>query len=750
MNHKVVKNQELIVFKILKVYYVECLNHNLFSVGQFCDLDLEIAFQKSTCFVRDLHGNDLLTGNYGSDLYTISLQESNTSTLIFVMAKASPTQAWLRHRRLSYLNFNYINLLSKKDIVISLPKLKYVKDQLYSSCEVSNAKRSSFKTKTVPSSKGRLNLLHMDLCGLMWVASITRKKYFLQIQQFRHNKSWIFYLVFCMMKFSMRVHQVSTSLLLPDNSKQRDTPPTTNIQSSTKPTNPTNANSEENNDNQAEDEFTNPFCTSYEKFLSLLLAILEELLQFDRLQVWELVDKPFGKNEESIDFEESFTPVTHLEAVRIFIAYAAHKSFPIYQMDVKTSFLNGPLKEEVYVVQPDGFVDPDHPDKVYRLRKALYRLKQAPRAWYDELLNFPEIQRTSNPPIPRGIFINQAKYALEILKKHGMEKGQSIGRPMDTKPKLDADLSGKLVNQTNYRSKIRSLMYLTSSRLDIVQAVCYCARYQARPTEKHLKEFKMIFRYLRHTINMGLWYPKDFGFELTAFLDVNLARCIDTRKRTYRGIQFLGDKLVSWMSKKQDCTVMSSAEAEYATLFASCAQVITEYQLADMFTKALPEDRFKYLVRRIDMRCLTPTKLEEFTMEADALGEGIREELQQQSHPISYLSKTLSPKHQVLSTYEKEFLAVLQALEKWRGKSVIMVVVDRLSKYSHFIPLAHPFTAIQVAQASLDNIYKLYGLPKVITDGKTKVVNRCLECYLRCMTGEKPKEWMHWISLAEY
>ncbi|GJR69315.1 retrovirus-related pol polyprotein from transposon TNT 1-94 [Tanacetum coccineum] len=120
---------------IKRVYYVEGLNHNLFSVGQFCDADLEVAFRKSTCFVRDLQGNDLLSGNRGSDLYTISLQETTSSTPICLLAKASPTQAWLWHRRLSHLNFDYINLLSKKDIVIGLPKLKYVKDQLCSSCE---------------------------------------------------------------------------------------------------------------------------------------------------------------------------------------------------------------------------------------------------------------------------------------------------------------------------------------------------------------------------------------------------------------------------------------------------------------------------------------------------------------------------------------------------------------------------------------------------------------------------------------
>ncbi|GJT33286.1 retrovirus-related pol polyprotein from transposon TNT 1-94 [Tanacetum coccineum] len=166
-----------------------------FGNDQFAPiLDLEVAFRKSTCFVRDLQGNDLLTGNRGTDLYTISLQETTSSTPICLMAKASPTQAWLWHRRLSHLNFDYINLLSKKDVVIGLPKLKYVKDQLCSSCEVSKAKRSSFKSKTVPSLKGRLNLLHMDLCGPMRVASINGKKYILVIVDDYSRYTWTLFL----------------------------------------------------------------------------------------------------------------------------------------------------------------------------------------------------------------------------------------------------------------------------------------------------------------------------------------------------------------------------------------------------------------------------------------------------------------------------------------------------------------------------------------------------------------------------
>nr|GEY17566.1 hypothetical protein [Tanacetum cinerariifolium] len=387
------------------------------------------------------------------------------------------------------------------------------------------------------------------------------------------------------------------------------------------PSTPTFVHVEENNDDQAEedhllnDEFTNPFCAPAQEVdessshnignsnvptfnqpqvskyqwmkdhpLEQVRGNPSRLVQTRRqlatdpeicmfaLTVWDLVDKPFGKTvirlkwlwknkkdedqtvirnkarlvakgyaqEEGIDFKESFALVARLEAIQIFITYAAHKSFPIYQMDVKMAFLNGPLKEEVYVAQPDGFVDPDH--------------------------------------------LKKAKYALEILHKHGTDKGQSIGAPMAIKPKLDADLSGNPLDQTDYRSKIRSLMYLTSSRPDIVQAVRFCARYQSRPTEKHLKEVKRIFRYLRGTVNMGLWYLKGCSFDLTDFSNADHVGCIDSCKSTSGGIQFLDDKI--------------------------------EYQLANMFTKALPEDRFKYLVRRIGMRCLTLAELEVLAKES--------------------------------------------------------------------------------------------------------------------------------------
>ncbi|GJT02577.1 retrovirus-related pol polyprotein from transposon TNT 1-94 [Tanacetum coccineum] len=209
-------------------------------------------------------------------------------------------------------------------------------------------------------------------------------------------------------------------------------------------------------------------------------SMQDELNQFKRLDAWELVECHVGRNiikKGGIDFEELFAPVARLEAVRIFVAYAAHMKFPIFQMDVKTSFLNGPLKEEVH-------------------------------------------------QSPQGICISQSQYTMDILKKHGMEKCDIVSTPMAT-TKLDADLQGTLVNQTRYRSMIGGLMYLTASRPDIAFATFVCACYQARPTKKHLKEVKRIFCYLRQFINMGLWYSKDSGFELTAYADADHAGCND-------------------------------------------------------------------------------------------------------------------------------------------------------------------------------------------------------------------------------
>nr|GEU34190.1 retrovirus-related Pol polyprotein from transposon TNT 1-94 [Tanacetum cinerariifolium] len=274
----------------------------------------------------------------------------------------------------------------------------------------------------------------------------------------------------------------------------------------------------------------------------------------------------FGyRQEEGIDFEESFASVARLEAIWSFLAYAAHKNMVVYQMDVKTAFLNGNLREEVYVSQLDGFVDQDNPNHVYKLKKALYGLKQAPRAWYDMLSSFLISQdfskRLVNPTLfirrngnelllmsmmgkisfflglqisqsPRGIFINQSKYTLESLKKYRFKSCDPVDTPMVKKSKLDEDKEGKAIDLSHYHGMIGTLLYLAASRPDLQFAICMCASYQARPTEKHIHVVKRIFRYLRGTVNRGLWYPKDYSVALTAFVDADHAGCQDTRRTT--------------------------------------------------------------------------------------------------------------------------------------------------------------------------------------------------------------------------
>nr|GEV52765.1 hypothetical protein [Tanacetum cinerariifolium] len=258
--------------------------------------------------------------------------------------------------------------------------------------------------------------------------------------------------------------------------------------------------------------------------------------------------------EEGIDFEESFAPA-RIKAIRIFIVNVAHKNMTIYQMDVKTAFLNDELKEEVYVSQLEGFVDQDNPSHVYKLKKALYDLKQAPRASYDMLSSFLISQHFSKGAVDPTLFTQQAGNDL-LLRK------------------LDEDLQGKPVDATLYCGMIGSLMYLTSSRPDLIYAVCLCARYQAKSTEKHLQAVKRIFRYLKRTVNIGLWYSKDIDMSLTAYADVDHAGCQDTRHSTSGSAQFLGDKLVSWSSKKKKSTAISSTEAGYISLSGCCSQIL--------------------------------------------------------------------------------------------------------------------------------------------------------------------------------
>ncbi|GJX40391.1 retrovirus-related pol polyprotein from transposon TNT 1-94 [Tanacetum coccineum] len=440
---------------------------------------------------------------------------------------------------------------------------------------------------------------------------------------------------------------------------------------------------------------------------SWIESMQDELNQFKRLDVWELIECLAGRNiikvkwiwknktdaentvirnksclvakgygqEEGIDFEESFAPVARLEAVEIFGTYAAAQEL--------SNFL-------------DGY--PDFSNHVNRLKKALYGLKQAPKAWYDKLSSFliehhftkgivdltlftrrhgddillvqiyvDDIIFGSTKPVfakrfeklmkdnfemstigemkfflglqvhqsPRGIFISQSQYTLDILKKHGMEKCDTVSTPMAT-TKLDTDLQGTLVDQTKYHSMIGRLMYLTASRLDIAFATFVCARYQARPTEKHLKEVKRIFHCLIQSINMGLWYSKDSGFELNAYADADHAGCNDDCKST-SGAEYVSlsaccaqviwmrtqlldygfhyHKILIYCDSKSaiaiSCNPVQHSRTKHINIryhfikehvekgIIELYFVETEYQLVDLFTKAFPKERFEFLVHKI-------------------------------------------------------------------------------------------------------------------------------------------------------
>nr|GEX45644.1 hypothetical protein [Tanacetum cinerariifolium] len=406
------------------------------------------------------------------------------------------------------------------------------------------------------------------------------------------------------------------------------------------------------------------------------------------------------RQEEGINFEESFDSVARLEAIRIFLAFAAHKNMVVYQMDVKTAFFNGNLREEVYVSQPDGFVDLDNSNYVYKLKKALYELKQAPRAWYDMLSSFllsqdfskgsvdptlfirrnrnnlllkygfesydpvdtPMVEKskldedkegkavdlshyrgmigtlfisqpvdltynfaiyedhagcqdirhsTSGLQISQssgGIFINQSKYALESLKKYGFESCDPLDTPMVEKSKLNKDKEGKDVDPLHYRGMIGTLLYLTASRPDLQFAICMCARYQARPTENHLDAVKMIFQYLRRTVNRGLRYPKDSLIALTSFVDVDHAGCQDTRRSTSGSLQFLSKHINIRYHFIKEHVEIGVIELYFVNM---------EYQLADIFTKALGGERIEFLINKLGMRSFTSKTLKQLMDEVD-------------------------------------------------------------------------------------------------------------------------------------
>nr|GEZ13287.1 hypothetical protein [Tanacetum cinerariifolium] len=713
---------------ITRVYFVEGLGHNLFSVGQFCDSDLEVAippeYFDTVGISHQMSSVRTPQQNRVVERQNRTLVEAARTMLIFsraplfLWAEAIATACVTQNRSIIHRRFNKTpyELINGRKLDISF---LYVFGALcYPKNDREDIRKLGAKAMAFEQRSSKLELQSMTSGQISSGLNLTYAPSTITTQQTTEGELDLLFEAMYDDYIGGQPSATARTVLTAQEPHVRQTSTESTLIEDTAPT-PTNSSSHATNipiTSQNVDElnlnamvdgntfinlFTNPSTSAAESSPSQnvdpsnmhtfyqpyphefqwtkdhpLEQVIGEpsrpiltrnqlrsdgdmclyALTFKRLDVWVLVPAPdnispltlkwlfknkhdeeqtviqnksrlvvrgYGQ-EEGIDFEESFAPVARTEAIRIFLAYVAHKSFSVFQMDVRTAFLHGSLKEDMYVCQPEGFIDVDHPSHVYKLKKALYGLKQALRAWYDELSTFllqnHFFKGTIDPTLfirrfhddilvvqvyvddiifgsrhPRyiwlfsnlmksrfemlmmgemtfflglqvnqstcGIFINQSKYVLEILKKHGMESCGPVGTPMEIKDNIDLDQNGTPVDATKYRSMIGALIYLTSSRPNIVHATCLCARYQAKPSEKQLKEVKRIFHYLRRTVNTVLWYTKDSGFELTGFLDDDYAGCKDTFKSTSGGAQFLGEKLVSLSSKKQDCTVQSTTEA---------------------------------------------------------------------------------------------------------------------------------------------------------------------------------------------
>nr|GEW94948.1 uncharacterized mitochondrial protein AtMg00810-like [Tanacetum cinerariifolium] len=641
-------------------------------------------------------GNDLLTGSRGTDLYSIKLQDTNSPNLICLMAKATLSQAWLWHRRLSHLNFDTINLLSKNDIVVGLPKLKFVKDDICSSCKFNGKEDEGFMVGYSVSSSGPTWLFDIEtLTKSMNYQPVTAGNQYNPSTDSQNTDGDATFKVkeheFEVKKPESEVHvspnssaqtkkhndktkreakgkslvELSTgyrnlnedfydnsinevnaaSTLVP--AVGRISTNSTNTFSAAGPSNtavslthrkssyvdpsqyPDDPNmpdlegitySGDDEDVGADADFTNleiPITVSHIPITRVHKAhhvtqIIGDLstdtqtrsmtrMVKDQCGLTQINNKDFHtcmfacflsqkepkrvhqalkdprwieamqeellqfkmQKEEGINYEEVFTPVARIEAIRLFLAYALFMGFMVYQMDVKSAFLYETIEEEVYVYQPPGFKDPDYPKKVYKVVKALYELHQASRAW-----------------------------------KFGLNDEKSASTPIDTEKPLLKDRDGEDVDVHTDRSMIGSLMYLTSSRPDIMFAVCSCARFQVTPKASHLHAVKRIFRYLKGKPHLGLWYPKDLPFNLVAYSYSDYAGASLDRKSKTWGCQFLRCRLISCQCKKQTVVATSSTEAEYVAAASCCAQACCCMFIEDKVSAVKP----KFSVYQVDAK----------------------------------------------------------------------------------------------------------------------------------------------------
>ncbi|GJT03660.1 retrovirus-related pol polyprotein from transposon TNT 1-94 [Tanacetum coccineum] len=762
--------------RILRVYYVEGLGHNLFFVRQFCDSNLEVAFHQHTCFICNLEGVDLLTGSQGNNLYTLSLGDMMASSPTCLLSKASKTKSWLWYQRLSHLNFGAINHLDRHGLVRGLLKLKFKKDHLCSACAMGKSKKKPHKPKSKDTNQEKLYLLHMDLYGPMRVASVNGKKYILVIVDDYSRFTWvkclrskdealdfiIKFLKMIQLRLKAPVRRIRT-----DNGTEfvnqtlREYYEKVGISHETSVARSPQQNGvvERRNHTLIEAAHTMLIYAKAPLFLwaeAVATACYTQNHSIIRLRhgktPYELLhdklpdlsffhvfgalcyptndSENLGKLQPKADID--FDELTAMASEHSSLELALHEMTPatissglVPNTPPSTSYvppsrtdldtLFQPLFDEL--LNPPPSIDPPAPEVIAPnaavVATAPAELIGSPSSTtVDQDAPSPNVVHMNNDPFfgipipendsessssdviptvvhtaapnsehaltqscwieamqkklneferlkvwelvprldkisqsPRGIFLNQSKYALESLKKYGMESSDPVDTPMVEKSKLDEDPQGKVVDPTHYRGMVGTLMYLTASRPDLTFVVCMCARYQAKPTEKHLHAVKRIFKYLRGTVNRGLWYPKDSSIALTAYADIDHAGCQHTRRSTSGSMQLLGDKLVSWSTKRQKSAVISSTEAKYISLSGYCAQVLwmrsqlTDYglgfnkismycdnkstislccnNLADIFTKSNGRAKIEFLINKLGMRSFTPETLKQLANEAE-------------------------------------------------------------------------------------------------------------------------------------
>ncbi|GJU33772.1 retrovirus-related pol polyprotein from transposon TNT 1-94 [Tanacetum coccineum] len=546
-------------------------------------------------------GVDLLSGSRRTNLYSLSIGDMMASSPICLLSKATKTKSWLWHHHLSHLNFGAINHLARHGLVRGLPILKFEKDHLCSACAMGKSKKQSHKPKSEDNNQEKLYLLHMDLCGSMCVASINRIKYILIIVDDYSRFTWLTAMASEQSSLEPALHEMT-----PSTPSSGLVPNPTPLASFVPP---------------SRHEWDLVFQPVFDELFSPPASVASPVPVEEALAPVESTgspssttvdqDEPSPKNkarlvahgyrqEEVIDFEESFAPVARLEAVKIFLTFAAHMNMIVYKMDVRTEFLNGFLHEEVYVSQLDGFMDPDNPYHVYRLKKALYRLKQALRTWYDLLspflLSLGFSKGTVGPTLfisrkgkdilldyrfqsPRGIFLYPSKYALESLKKYGMESCDPMDTLMVEKSKLDEDPQGKAVDPTHYRGMVGTLI---------------------------------IFRYLRGTANRGLWYSKDFTIALTAFADADYTGCQYTRRGT-SGILWMSSQLIDYGLGFNKIAMYCDSKSAIAL----CCNNVQHSRSKHIDIRYHFIKEIKFLIDKLGMRSFTPKTMKELVDEAE-------------------------------------------------------------------------------------------------------------------------------------